>query len=271
MATLTSKDGTRIAYTKVGHGPAIILVNGALGHRNLNGEKELSALLGKQFKVLYYDRRGRGESEETEPYSVQAEIDDVAALIREAGGKAFLHGTSAGAALALRAAAKLGSEKIIKLSLYEPPYDAYVKNGKNSFEEVAKEIKRFVHAGKPGDAVTFFFESIGTPAEVIQGMKKSTAWDATEKLGHTLVYDFEILGGGTIPFDVARSISMPAQVLNGDQSFDFMHSAADMLAKNIPNARRKTLKGQTHQASADALATVLSEFFASTSPILLSK
>jgi pimeloyl-ACP methyl ester carboxylesterase len=261
MPSITSKDGTVIAYDKVGNGPAIILVNGALGHRGLNGEQQLASLLASNFTVFFYDRRGRGESSETKPYSVEGEIADLEALINEAGGEAFVHGTSAGAALALLAAQKLGRDKILKLSLYEPPYDAYLKDGKNSFSEVKTKLKELVAAGKPGDAIEFFFESIGTPEDAIQGIKQSPAWSPMEKIGHTLVYDFEILGTGIVPASVAKNIDMPAQILDGSKSYEFMHHAASSLSKIITNSKRKTLKDQTHQASAEVLAPVLSDFF----------
>jgi pimeloyl-ACP methyl ester carboxylesterase len=261
MSSITSKDGTVIAYEKLGQGPAIILINGALGHRNLNGEKELASLLSKNFTVIFYDRRGRGASKETKPYSVEREIEDIEALINEAGGKTFLHGTSSGAALALLAAGKLGKDKVTKLSMYEPPYDAYVKDGKNGFAEIQKRIKELVNEGKPGDAIVFFFESIGTPPEAIQAIKKSPDWNQMETVGPTLVYDFEILGNGIVPIDAAKKVTMPVQILDGEKSFPFMHHAANTLAENISDARRKTLKDQTHQASAEALYPVLCEFF----------
>jgi pimeloyl-ACP methyl ester carboxylesterase len=261
MPSLISKDGTAIVYDKIGQGPAIILVNGALGHRGLNGEQQLASLLASSFTVFFFDRRGRGESKEIKSYSVAGEIDDIDALIKAAGGEVFLHGTSSGAALALLTAQKLGRDKVAKLSLYEPPYDAYVKDGKNSFDEIKARIKQLVSADKRSDAIAFFFESIGTPADEIQGIKQSPAWSEMEKIGHTLVYDFEILGNGTVPLAVAKNVDMPTQILDGSMSYEFMHQAADTLAKNMTNAKRKTLKDQTHQISAEALAPVLADFF----------
>ena len=183
MPTLLSKDGTSIAYDKIGKGPAIILINGALAHRGLNGEQKLASMLAEQFTVIFFDRRGRGESADTKPYSVEKEIEDVEALINEAGGKAFLYGASSGAALALLTAHRLGSGKVTKLAMYEPPYDAYVSDGKNTFGAIKKSIQEFVQQVKPGDAIAFFFESIGTPAEVIQAIKQSPDWKTDGKGG----------------------------------------------------------------------------------------
>lgn len=263
MPSLISKDGTSIAYDKVGKGPAILLVNGALAHRQLNGEKEIADMLAEKFTVMYYDRRGRGETKEIKPYSVEGEIDDIEALINEAGGKVFLHGSSAGAALALLAANRLGPQKIQKLCMYEPPYNSYLSEGKNHFDEVNTKLKALINQGNPGDAIEFFLTSIGTPAEAVQAIKQSPIWSGMEKIGHTLAYDFEILGtnAGTIPFTIAKNISIPTQVLDGEKSYPFMRAAAVELANNIVGARHKTLKDETHQVSAEALGKELDEFF----------
>src|ERR1051325_9411844 len=101
MTTVTSKDGTSIAYDKKGQGPAVILVAGAMCFRSFGPLPQLSELLAPHFTVFTYDRRGRGESGDTQPYSVQREIEDIEAMIGEAGGSACVYGISSGAALAL--------------------------------------------------------------------------------------------------------------------------------------------------------------------------
>src|SRR3989442_9800516 len=106
IPTVTSKDGTSIAYDRVGHGPVVILVLGALNSRK-SGAK-LAKLLASHFTVISYDRRGRGDSTDTAPYAPQREVEDVTALIDEVGGQAYLFGHSSGAAIALAAADKLG-------------------------------------------------------------------------------------------------------------------------------------------------------------------
>lgn len=256
--TVRSKDGTTIAYEKSGSGPCIIVVNGALSHRSSPGVKELAALLATNFTVIVYDRRGRGESTETKPYRVQREIEDLEALVQEAGGSAYLVGSSSGAALALLAAEKLGPEKVKKLALYEPPY------GAGTTEEYATEkdkVNGLVADGKPGVAVAFFMERRGTPPDKMKAMKTSPEWSDMESMGHTLVYDFEVMGDGTVPVDVAKNIAIPTLVMTGEKSVEFMHATAETIRKSIPGAVRKTLKGQSHNASPEAIAPVLTAFF----------
>jgi pimeloyl-ACP methyl ester carboxylesterase len=256
--TAISKDGTAIAYEKTGMGPSIILVNGALAHRKLDGEGDLAAMLAKNFTVIFYDRRGRGESTDTKPYAVEREIEDIDALVDEAGGSVYLYGSSGGAALSLLAAEKLGPEKVKKLALFELPY------GSDTKQEFAKEknkVNELVKDGKPGDAVTFFFERRGMPPGKMEAMKKSPEWNDLVRIGHTLVYDFEILGDGTVPVDVAKNITIPTLVMYGEKSFDFVSATADTVVKIIPGAVRKPLKDQTHDAAPEAVAAVLLEFF----------
>ena len=100
--TVLSKDGTPIAFTRVGDGPPVILVDGALCYRAMGESGQLAALLAPYFTVLTYDRRGRGGSGDTVPYAVEREIEDIAALLSEAGGAAFLWGMPRAQFLRLR-------------------------------------------------------------------------------------------------------------------------------------------------------------------------
>jgi len=92
MNTVVSKDGTTIAFDRSGKGPAIILVGGAFQQRSNPLMEPLAALLAPHFTVLNYDRRGRGDRGDTAPYAVQREVEDLEALITEAGGSAPVFG-----------------------------------------------------------------------------------------------------------------------------------------------------------------------------------
>ena len=103
MHQVTSKDGTSIAYDRSGEGPAVILVGGGIVDRSENAP--LAPVLAEHFTVYNYDRRGRGDSADTTPYALEREFEDIAVLIDDAGGTAYLYGVSSDAALALEAAA----------------------------------------------------------------------------------------------------------------------------------------------------------------------
>lgn len=254
VAMAASKDGTNIAFEKAGHGPALVIVGGALSDRH--GGKALVSTLSDRFTVYAYDRRGRGESGDTKPYAVDREIDDLDAVIQQAGGKAFLYGVSSGGALALRAAAKLGPAKVPKLAVYDAPYG----QGQRAFDEQKRRVGELVQTGKPGDAAEYFFSAIGTPPAMLEQMKSSPKWAGISKMDFTLAYDYEVLGTGDVP-DAVRTLAIPTLVMVGEKSMPFMHASADRMAEVIPNAQRKTLAGQAHAAAPELVAPVLSEFF----------
>ncbi len=261
MSKLTSKDGTTIAYDKKGQGPAIVLVDGALCYRGFGPSEPLAGRLARDFTIYTYDRRGRGESSDTLPYAVEREIEDIEALIEEAGGSVYLYGISSGAVLALKAAAKLGPARVPKLALYEAPLDSGDDKAKQDFAQYTQRMAELLEANQRGDAVAFFMADM-IPPEMIEGMKQSPEWPLMEAVAHTLAYDNAVMGDGSVPTDDAKAATMPALVLDGSESPAFLHEAAETLAKAMPYAERKTLEGQTHMVSPEALAPVLEEFFA---------
>ncbi len=260
MSQVRSADGTTIAFERTGQGPVVILVDGALCSRAFGPMPDLAALLAPDFTVYTYDRRGRNESGDAEPYSVEREVEDVDALIAEAGGSACLFGTSSGACLAFEAASRLGA-RVSKLAMYEPPYNddpgAQVR-----LREYTRNLTEALAEGRRGDAVELFVVLVGTPPEMVAGVRKSPFWPAFEAVAPTLAYDNAVLGdGGTVPVAKAASVKAQALVMNGGASLDFMGLTADKLAKAMPNARRRTLAGQTHEVDLSVLAPVLSDFF----------
>src|SRR6185437_6873474 len=186
MSPVTSADGTTIAFERTGQGPAIILVDGALCSRAGGPMRGLAALLSPHFTVYAYDRRGRNESGDTKPYAVEREVEDIAALLAEAGESACVYGISSGAALALEAASTLGA-KVRKLAMYEAPYnsDAAVRQRARDYTDNLTEA---LAAGRRGDAVELFMTMVGTPADQVAGMRQSPFWPALEAVAPTLAY-----------------------------------------------------------------------------------
>jgi pimeloyl-ACP methyl ester carboxylesterase len=259
---VTSKDGTLIAFDRSGQGPALIVVGGALSDRS--GSAPLAKLLASHYTVFGYDRRGRGDSRDTPPYAVEREVEDIEALIDEAGGAAFVHGHSSGAVLALTAASKL-STKIRKLSLYEPPF--IVDDSRPAPpQDYVRQIEALVAAGRRGDAVAFFMtEVVGTPAEAIVQMRKAPTWPTMEALAHTLAYDGAVLGdtmaGKPLPAQRWAFATMPTLVMDGGASPAWIRHSAQSLADVLPNAQHRTLEGQTHAVAPDVIAPELERFF----------
>jgi pimeloyl-ACP methyl ester carboxylesterase len=261
--SVTSEDGTNIAFDRSGEGPSVILVEGAFRHRAIDQRTaQLAALLSPHFTVFRYDRRGRGGSGDTMPYAVQREIEDLEALIKGAGGSAYLFGKSSGAVLALRAAAR--GLSVRKLALYEPPFNSGDDNAHRASENYTRQLTGLLAEGRRGDAVAFAMTTFGAPPGAIAGLRQTPMWPAFESVAPTLAYDDAIMGDGSVPTGLLESVTAPALVMDGGESPAFMRGAARAVADGLPNAQYRTLQGQTHDVDPVVLAPVLVAFFRST-------
>ncbi|HEX3427193.1 MAG TPA: alpha/beta hydrolase [Candidatus Limnocylindrales bacterium] len=255
---VTSKDGTRIGFDRLGTGPAVILVSGGSVDRGSNAG--VAAMLAPDFTAYNYDRRGRGDSGDAPQYAVEREIEDIDAVVTAAGGSAYLYGSSSGAVLALYAAEALKG-RITKLALWEPPF--ILDPSARPPADQVEQYNTMLAEGRRGDAAQYFMEKVvGMPAEFVAGARSQPWWAATEALAHTLPYDATIMGDYSLPEDHAARVAIPTLVLDGGNSFGFMGPTADALAGVLQQGRRRTLAGQEHNIDPAVLAPALKEFFA---------
>lgn len=256
MKTVRSADGTAIAFDRFGAGPPLIMVVGAFNTRTTTAA--LADALQDKFTILNYDRRGRGDSGDTQPYAVEREIEDLEALIASAEGSAAVFGYSSGANLVLRAAAH--GLAITKLALYEPAF-VVDENHPRPPSDLPDQLASLISAGRRGDAVELYqTKAIGMPPEVVTQLRHAPFRPALEALAHTLIYDATIIGDLTLPTDMLASITTPALLINGEKSIPVMREAARAVADVLPHGQSATLPDQTHDISPDATAPVLASF-----------
>jgi pimeloyl-ACP methyl ester carboxylesterase len=259
-----SDDGTTIAYTKLGSGPSLILVDGAFCYRENGPASQLAPLLAQHFTVFAYDRRGRGASGDAPEYAIEREVDDLRSIVREAGGSALAVGISSGGALALQAAARGVSLK--GLALYEPPF--IEEDGHpHSFDIQKRRLEQFISAGDRAGAVRFFITDVyGAPRPFVAVMPfvMRSAWKKNLSVAHTLPYDLTLLEDWSVLRDRSRSVTIPTLVIGGEKSPAPLKGAVATVAGALPNAQRMYLPGQDHNFSAPAVAPVIFEFFTKT-------
>jgi pimeloyl-ACP methyl ester carboxylesterase len=256
MNTVISKDGTRIAFDRLGDGPAVILIGGGPTDRSVN--TSLAELLAKDFTVFNYDRRGRGESGDTAPYTVDREYEDLEALIAEAGGSVLMFGTSGGGIIALEAAAR--GLAISRLAVWETPY--IVDDSRPPVPaDYRDRLVKLLADGRRGDMLELFFTAaVGMPVEFVTPMRDLPFWGSMEAVAHTLVYDATITGDFSLPADRVASVTVPTLVIDGGTT-PWLSNAAQAVAATLPDARRRTLEGQPHNVDPAAIAPVITEFF----------
>lgn len=256
-----SKDRTEIAYDKTGQGPSLILVAGAFQGRL--AMSPYAEALAKRFTVYNYDRRGRGESGDTPLYDIGREIEDLDAVLQEAGGSAFVFGGSSGGVLTLDAAAH--GSRITKLAVYEPPF--VVDDSRPPVaDDIVDQLKNMIASGRRGDAAeTFMTKGSLMPAEMVAGMRTQPFWAEVEAVAPSLVYDAIIMNGtmrGTpLPAERWSSVTIPTLVIYGGDGPAWSRHAAESLVALLPHAEGKALEGQFHTLTPEALTPVLEEFF----------
>jgi pimeloyl-ACP methyl ester carboxylesterase len=256
--TTTSRDGTPIAYERLGGGPALILVDGALCSRAFGPMPKIAPLLARHFTVYIYDRRGRGGSGDVQPYARERELEDIGALIAAAGGSASVVGLSSGAALALEAAAS--GMPIASVVAYEPPY--VDEGSQRAPVDHERRLKDLVAAGDRGGAVAYFMRSmVNVPAFAVLMMRLMPwIWRKLAAVAHTLPYDAAVMSDFKVPVARFATIGVPTLVMHGSKTDARLQKAATAVAKAVPGASHRTLAGQTHNVKPAVLVPAVVEF-----------
>ena len=267
MNTVTSADGTVIAYDRTGSGEPLVLVGGAFSYRRYPGQVKLAGLLSDRFTVYSYDRRGRGDSGDTAPYAVEREIEDLAAVIGAAGGRAHVWGLSSGAVLALAAAA--AGVPVLRLAVHEPPLVVDPADRRPP-PGLGEQVSRLIDAGQRGEAVRYFMvDGMGAPA-FVPGLLRLMpgVWKRLTAVAHTLPYDAAVLdgyqAGRPLPAGQWATVTVPTLVMCGTEKETpiFLRNAATATAAALPNARLVVRHGLGHSKKLDAkaIAATLTEF-----------
>ena len=260
MAFTTSKDGTKIGYSTIGSGPAMVLVDGALCWRASGPSGPLAEQLKDRFTVTTYDRRGRGESGDTKPYAIDREIEDLAAVIEVAGGSAAIYAISSGVGLAL-AAADAGLP-ITKMVLYEMPI--FTDGSHSALPGYVEKLNELVGKGDNAAAIKLFMRNVGVPGFGIMMMQLMGIIGKLAPVAPTLPYDTAFVApywtGKPVPAGAWPNATMPVLVIGGGKSDAWMQNAQLAVANALPNATHRTLPGQNHMVAATAIAPLIKEF-----------
>jgi pimeloyl-ACP methyl ester carboxylesterase len=250
---VTSRDGTRIGAVTAGSGPPLLLVHG--GMCTADRWAPLWPVLTESLTVTAMDRRGRGSSEDGADYRLEAEYDDVRAVVdrlaSEHGAPVAVFGHSYGAVCALGAAAR--GAPVDRLALYEPPGPATVP------VDWLERVRAMVSAGQLGRAMfSFLIEVIGYSREDVEALRDTHAGpDPLPILGRTLVREAEALRGVDLP-ELARSVIPPVLLLRGTASPPWASTVTTDVADALPAARVTVLSGQGHEA-VDAAPELVAE------------
>lgn len=231
MQHATSADGTRIAFQPVGTANPVVIVGGAFSTAAA-GAPLAAALSAAGLQGVTLDRRGRGGSGDTAPYSLEREAEDLAAVVEAVGGDAAVIGHSSGAVLALFAAA--AGVPMRHLFLSEPPFHF---GHAEPAPDLAERLQSLVDAGRPQDAVTLFQrEGVGLPDAVIERIRASALFASLVPLAQSAVYDALLTGTLSTPTAAMTAVRVPVTILRGEPTFPMLVTATGRLAGEMPQA-----------------------------------
>ncbi|GAA0516763.1 alpha/beta hydrolase [Paractinoplanes deccanensis] len=265
MGTVESQDGTRIAFDEHGpaDAPAVVHVYGATAHRAVQpSPSEIAGAAGGALRVIVFDRRGRGASGDTQPYEVRREIEDIAALIAHAGGRAVLLGESSGAVLALEAArAGLPVDGVV---MFEPPFVVDDQRPPVPADYLPRLDALLAEDRREEALKLFTVESVGIPEEYLGGMTAMPTWEPAIRVAPTLRYDGRVMAGlmagDPAPLRRYAGVTVPVLVLVGEQTFPFLKPAAAAIAEVLPKGELLEIPTENHTLTPQAVAPPLREF-----------
>jgi pimeloyl-ACP methyl ester carboxylesterase len=273
MDTVTSPDGTPIAYDRSGAGDPLVLIGGAFSYRRYPGQVKLAGLLADNFTVYSYDRRGRGDSGDTAPYAVEREIEDLAAVIDAAGGRAHVWGLSSGAVLALDAAA--AGLPILRLALQEPPLVVDPADRRPP-ADLRQKVAGLIATEDRGGAVRYYMvDGMGAPAFVPALLRLMPGvWKRLTAVAHTLPYDAELIedyqDGRPLPEGKWAAVETPTLVMCGDEkeSPASLRHASAAVAAALPNGELVERRGLGHakKLTPKVIAATLTSFLTGPAP-----
>ena len=252
---VTSADGTTIGYIQAGNGPSLVIVHGSL-QCSADWTRALPHL-AKHFTCYVMDRRGRGNSGDSEEYSLNKEYEDLKAVLEIAGSDAFVFGHSYGGICALETARTL---PISKLAIYEPPLPAYKSVTAHALEAYKKAVAT---AKNEQVLITGLTHFLRMNEDSLSIFRNSKGWQKSIDLTPTWTREIHVIDELEMGVKRFSSIKSPTLLLSSSNSLKHHVEPVEALHGTLPNATRVTIPDQGHNAHLTApalLSEIISDF-----------
>ena len=254
MDRVLSKDGVSIAYERRGEGLPLVLIHGTAADHNR--WTPILSELERHFTVYAVDRRGRGDSGDAGPYTIDAEYEDVVAVVDSIPGPVNILGHSYGAICSLEASLRMTNLR--KLILYEPPIHIGVEE--RYPPDATDRMNSFLQNGEREEALLIFLQEIaGIPKNEITVLKSLPSWSSRVATAHTIAREEAGVCSYILNPQRFSHLSAPTLLLLGGDSPPFYRVAIEALRKSIRNSRIVIMPGQRHAAMETAPDLFLSE------------
>jgi pimeloyl-ACP methyl ester carboxylesterase len=243
LGKVFSADGTPITFEQVGSGSPLLLVHGTGADRTRWAA--VLPQLAQQFTVYSIDRRGHGSTGDTDPYAVEREYEDIAAVAAEVGGPVDVVGHSFGAACVLGAAPLISN--LCRLVLYEPPL-LHEPQMSLRAELLHRMDQALADGNREAVVLILLTEMLKVPLPAVDRLRGMPAWAGSVAAAHTIPRELRNSSQyGDNPAAI-RAISAPALFLLGSDSPESFHRTTETLHTWLPTSQIVLLPGQQHSA-----------------------
>lgn len=243
METVTSVDGTTIAFERTGSGLPLVLVHGAGLDRNFWNLSGVRSALAEHYTVYAIDRRGRGESGDADVHELEREIEDVVAVVESVDEPVTLLGHSYGALITLEAA--LRTDNLRGLVLYEPPFGPEIPP---EIEQLLGVIQALLADGEKEEALLTDLTALGTPEASLAELRSSPSWQTLVDAADTLPREFERFFEYEFDADRFADMTTPTLLLTGEESHPLLVELTKTVDETLPNSRIVVFDGHGHFA-----------------------
>ncbi len=251
--TVTSADGTRLAWSRQGSGPDLVMVHCVAVSRRTTPQPTLPEALAEHFTVWTYDRRGTGESETTPPYAVERELEDLTAIISLAEGRPVIgYGFSSGATLLLLAA--LAGVPLAGLAPLEPP----LMPQDDPDHRLRAEAERQMAISHKHARDWFTTEIVGVPEEVLAQLPPPSEEDLRNT--PAILHELTFLPG--TPAQRFAPITTPTVVIASEATDPGMLAGVKVLGEAIGSASAAIVPGEWHGVDDATLTATIRDFAA---------
>lgn len=251
MQTVTSADGTSIAYERHGDGPPLVLLHGG-GTRQF--WQPLLPGLVDDYTVITPDRRGCGDSGDSDAYSIQREVEDLRAVIATLDDEPALFGHSFGGLQAIETARV---ESVAAVVAYEP---AYLVGDYRDQADLASQMQAKLEAGDRRGAMKLHLREVldgGQIEDFDRWLAEWPGWpDAVEHVENTVRMD-RALERHQLAEDL--TVDAPALLLTGTDGPAHLRDSIRAVHDTLSASRLVEFDGVSHLGPLEAPDRVTAE------------
>ena len=248
MQTVTSADGTRIAYEQYGEGPPLILLHGG---SSPDVWKPIIPRYTETNTVIVPHRRGVGQSDDSAEYSLERGVADVRAVVDTVDEPPTLCGHSFGGLLAIEAARTASVKRLIA---YEP---AVLVGEYREQASLASQMQARIDDGERRAAMKFYIREVmhgGEIEDLDSWLAEWPPWPDIVALTENIARINRVIEQYRLPESLA--IDVPALLLTGTEGPPHLKDGIRAVDDALPSSQLVELKGVGHGGPTEAPARI---------------